>query len=442
MRFICGSSFHTAPHSLQRKYIRFGLKRRVVEPNLLSYLFYPVYQRLVGDLGIAEDDCERKEAVLDELLSLMVFDAQRAWVIAHKSRHFKSTLKRAFPKQGGTCPEDLASDMGKDAEAKKRATQRERQIQDDYLYALMGSAICKDDTDKFSTLLLEEGVDLNRDSLCFGNSILRFALSHGSMDIVRRMIGQIPHHFPSRDYQYETLYLAAQRADNALEAATFLLAPSMNTRILLQQQQKNTLKQFLPKACREGHLAVVRVLLGWIDQNWNPTNTYTGPWSQTPQDEANKLWINDIQGKKSLFKSAFNEALQSGHRSIIDLLCPYVDVEQWQAQIDLFYYALHAPNASVDILHTLLKLGAKIPQHMQYYWNMPLLCMAASKGCLEWVDELLNCGADPRHYSGSESHFVLLESCREEDSQHIRSLLMKHGWALDCLEVKAAISNP
>ncbi|KAF2677443.1 hypothetical protein K458DRAFT_395941 [Lentithecium fluviatile CBS 122367] len=229
-RFMHGSNYHTAPPTLQQKYLRFRLRLHVTEPSLFAYLFLPVLERRLADLGISPDEEDRREAVLDELLRFVMHGEEAGWVVAHKSQNLHALLRRAFPMRSDPAAEASNEDTEQKDETRIPVAQRERQVEKDYQYTRVCRAILDDDPGLASRFVQESNPDVNRTSLCFGTTILNVFISRGSIRTIRTLLVNKPSVISAQRHQYEIFALASQRSHSAKETVTLLLEPSMAIR--------------------------------------------------------------------------------------------------------------------------------------------------------------------------------------------------------------------
>jgi ankyrin repeat protein len=436
-------NYHTVPPNLQVRYLRFRLTLSGSQPSLFAYLFLPVLKRRVADLGIGEDEDERREAVLDELLGFVVHGKQTAWVVAHKSWNLEIVMNYASSVRRYLENEDLDENALKEAQAKIRARELAKQIEDEYQYVRACSAILADDSELLSSMLGEGLVDIHRRSLCFGNTALNFAIEQSSLAILRLILGHRPSSISVQYYQYGLFNLAAQRSEYAQEAVDLLVQACMSSNSV--QQRRDMLSPYLSKACRTGNLPIAEGLLAWIDQNWQPTaelrwhtvKTFPLELRALAHEEVATRWFDDPREKMLCFENAFLNALLGGNISVISRLICYVDLRSWDYAGTALDYAARSPNPSTDLLRLLMDHGAPVSQNPHQCGKLSMIYFAARTGLAEWVELLLQAGADPRHRK--EEQALLRFAMHGGVYIEVKRLLEKYGWVEENLEYEPRV---
>lgn len=371
-RLINGNVWNFAPRSLRLKYIRYRLKNRSTEPNLFAYLFTPVYERRLAELGIADDDEGARNEVFEEILDLVACSRLAGSIIAHKSSRAPIMVKTAFPI---SFVEDTYDE--KDARAKVQ----KKQAEFDYLFLKFALAVLNDEPKALQAI--ENGIDLKRQSLCFGTSMFLFCLHRGSIGLVRRMIQHDPSLVPETKRPTVIFAAAAERSESARECVNLLL---QHSNVLEDPVGRKYLLEFLSKwAAEHGYLAVVQGISDWLEENWRP-NSYIFPLAPlhgSVKMEAAILWFNDPECRLKFLQLVFSHILSSRRTR----------KERRAKQADIFF-----KKPDIALLHFLLKNGVDV-NNMNHLSSVPFspLLLAVQRGLADWADVLLQAGAGNRY---------------------------------------------
>ncbi|KAF2677442.1 hypothetical protein K458DRAFT_423926 [Lentithecium fluviatile CBS 122367] len=206
------------------------------------------------------------------------------------------------------------------------------------------------------------------------------------------------------------------------------------------------LEYFFHKASQCNDIAVIGALLDWSTEHWNPPKPFTMPkidrtlpWDGMRMLEDGAIrWLDNPQNKEELLDEVLQGAIWNGHISIVDLLCHYVDLQDRKRGSRALRYAVLAPSPSIDLLRLLLRHGLQVPKGIPR-GSEGGLRIAVFKGFLDWVDVLLENGADPRDYAGYQG--LLDGANRGGFGEDTKVLLEKHGWDIDNLEVPLEVAE-
>lgn len=371
-RLINGNVWNLAPRSLRLKYIRYRLKGRYTEPNLFAYLFTPVYERRLAELGIADDDEKTRNKVFEEILDLVACSKLAGSTIAHKSSRTPIIVKKAFPISFVECTYDE-----KDAQAMAQ----KKQAKFDCLFLKFALAVLHDEPKALQAI--ENGIDLKRQSLCFGTSMFLFCLRRGSIGLVRRVIQHDPSLVPETKRPTVIFAAAAERSESARECVNLLL---QHSNVLEDPVERKFLLEFLSKwAGEHGYLAVVQGISDWLEKNWRP-NSYIFPLAPlrgSVKTEAAVLWFNDPECRLKLLQLVFSHVLSSRRTR----------KERRATKADIFF-----KKPEIALLHFLLKNGVDV-NNMKHLSSVPFspLLLAVQRGLADWADVLLQAGAGNRY---------------------------------------------
>jgi hypothetical protein len=415
------------------------LKWHTPQPSFFAYLFFPVFERRVADLDIRETEEERREVVLDELLSLAMHDQELAWVVAHESWNMQTvighassighTTKRVVPAMV-TALDPAPAALGEDD------TQRAKRTEDDYLFAQWCLAILAQDAKTVAHMLENDVLDMHRTSLCFGTTAFEFAISRSSINILRLILSYRKLLSDITDDEYDLFVLTVQRSKHVDEAMDLLLRACVSSKSA--QEHREIIEYFLTRACGQGDAAISEAFLDWIDHNWIPIGTCESVTQKSGQPIFEKdavCCFVDPQKRKECLDVAFKDALLGGHILIVSRMCRYFDLSTWCYKGTALDHAVKGPARDDKVLRLLLEKGATVSQVDAKEWGDPtVLCMAAYRGSIAWIDALLQAGADPRHVRGTTDLMWYANQGGVQDK--IKQLLEKYGWSADRLDIQ------
>jgi hypothetical protein len=386
-RFITGSNWGSAPQRLRCKYMRFRLIYYDVEPNLFGQLFLPVFEYWLAEKGITEHD--DKDAVMNQLLRISMHDQEFGWVVAHKSHKLQTVTTLMFRKL-------LDVELGKAGIAYPHQL-GQNQALEDYDFAFICDAILRADyTAALSNYLQEREPDLSRFSFAFGTTILKFAISRGTLQDLKYLFRVHRKPLSDSDHHYDLLHLATYSSKSPNETIAFVLQQSMA--IKDRKKQKKSLDVFFKDSSRDGNLLILDAVITWLDAN------------------------GDAASKESFLSRMLPIAIQAGHIHILDRFCQLIDIGKWPYSYEeLLERAVYSRKPDIALLHLLMKHGANFTQPST--GRSPIFD-AAALGYLDWVEELLKAGADPR----SKNCAPLCELFSADVHGEVSMLLEEYGW--------------
>lgn len=402
-RLINGNTWDTAPPRLRKKYTLFRLKLHTAEPSIFAYLFLPLYERRLTELGIAEDEEETRTAVLNELLQIPQHDLTLAWIIAHKIAKFPMVEYRVIAE---FCQQDDDDMTGA----------RARQIEEDYQFAMISCAILNRDDEAVSRILNDNPVSIHRLSYCFGTTLFNFAVPRGSIETLYILLEYEP--LPGRDHEhtkyfYDLLCLAMSRSESVNEAVALLFQHWMDFKTLKKRQ--NSADNTLQNSSRDGHMPIVDCVLNWLDQHWSAA------------------------GKKWFIENAFPKALRAGHVPVIERMLPNLDINgYYNPNLPGHYYTctpLHMVVQSSEeptLLRLLLEKGVDVNKPGILHSTCGPIFLAAQRGCTSWVEAFLQAGANPGRKLGEYPFLYYAE--RGGVHTEVSILLENYGWDREDLE--------
>lgn len=195
-RFINSAKWPTTPPALQKAYLSFRLKRSIDQPSLFAGLFTGVREMLSGAPDLPATEPELTEA----LLSLCAHDRITSWVVAHHSPNLFKLLShldalnraRHRPARPPTPPSDLP--VLESSNSDPYFTSWTSEIELGYHYALVCHALLSSPSPwpTAARLIEKHDLDIHTTSLCFGTSILGFAIQKASPDTLRALLDAHP----------------------------------------------------------------------------------------------------------------------------------------------------------------------------------------------------------------------------------------------------------
>lgn len=416
-RLINSKSWPTVPPRLQQKYMRFRLKFRAVEPNVFAYLFLPVVDARLKELGAEEQDSEARSAVVDELLRVVKPRHDFAWVIAHKSWNSTIHINKALDKWY-ELNHFIWQRLDRPAYADPNywAWVRKEQINSDHRFALLLCAVLKDDAVAVSSMLLKGEWQLAAPSLCFGTTVLAFTLAHGSMQVVRIMLEHRSVRATSYGYglAYQCLTIAAQRSDSAPEIVSLLLESLIGGKP--EANHRDFIVSLFERSCSNGDLLVLDCVLGWVNTNCTPGV------------------------RAGLLQHAVAVSFMFSHMPIIKRVCEEIDINGYFHGHSVFSHAIRAMKRDIAVLHFLIEQGFLVnaTRPLLRYSHLSSVFMAAWRGQADWVEVLLKAGANPQSVFGETPFLWYAEAGGILKEASI--LLEKYGWDREDLEDKKQVS--
>ena len=195
----------TVPPTLQRKYVLFRLVRDGDQQSLFTGLFTGVRDLVAS----SHNDFKEQGSDLTELLlSLCAFDKKTSWVVAHHAPNLfkvfahlhRLNLARKRSRTPSPLPPlsfspSLQSDEedGEDPSLDPHFLSWTSEIHLGYSYALACRCILQNDLPLLSkTLSSNPTIDMTSTTLCFGTSILGFAIQKGSPTLLRDLLAARP----------------------------------------------------------------------------------------------------------------------------------------------------------------------------------------------------------------------------------------------------------
>ncbi|KAJ4296861.1 hypothetical protein N0V90_006909 [Kalmusia sp. IMI 367209] len=384
-RFINANVWSAVPQSLREKYLRFRLRRKSAEPSLFAYLFVPVYERRLADLGLEEDKEVEREEVLNQLLRFVTHNRQTASAIAHKSNNTSDMINGMF-----------RSKKAKDGDGRKEGLLenndliRQEQIQEDYEFVEFCHTVANNHPDTIK--MFEPAEKLRRYSICFGTTMFEFCIRYGNVELLRRIVEKEPSLICDKKTRYTLFAGAAERSDSAREAVSLLLEFSTD---LQDTMKRRRLLEYLSwKAGEHGHLALIQGILDWLGENWRP-NACVFPLPNTSSNlaapETFTLWFNDHKCRHYLLQRAYANILRAR---------PFPSDEH-----RMFHdgkarsRATKPPKPDISLLQFLLHNGVDVdncwpnPGNAGCRYHIPPLFMAVWRGYADWAEVILQAGA-------------------------------------------------
>lgn len=367
-RFINGNIWNLAPPSLRRKYIHYRLEAHTSEPSLFTYVFLPVYNRWLQNQGIALDNVTEKNRVLDTLLDLVTCSKLAGATIAHDSRKTPIMIERTFPVSAS---ENTAGE--KDSQNLLRQEQTDFEIE----FARFAFALLNDEPQAIR--ILKRGIDLKRQSLCFGSSLFLFCIRRGSINLLHQMLKQDPSLVYEKKRPYIIFAAAAERAESGRECVNILLhhsKPMENFR-----RRNPFLESLSKKAGQLGHLPVVQGVLDWFEDHWKPNSSVSSPTeTDLAAAKGSALWLNDPECRHRLLQRTYSKILS---------FAPYGGYITNTR--DIFFV-----KPDIALLHLLLRNGIDVDDYGRSRQDDNPLYRATRRGMLDWAEAMLQAGAGYR----------------------------------------------
>ncbi|KAF2250361.1 hypothetical protein BU26DRAFT_564217 [Trematosphaeria pertusa] len=402
-RLVTTNTWSSLPWEISRKFLYFRIRWSHLEPSLFAYLFLPVLERQEKGLGIAEDDSIRRNLLLREWLELPLHDKKMAYVVAHKDARFECLVDGFYAER---------ENAREDGTSYAREEWREMQIEEDQKFGLMCLAIIKTNEQDLIRILQSPRVVIDRLSLCFGSTLLTYAIKRGSIPILKLILRH--GHLSSRP-DLDDLFRAALSRDDATERIDLLVEHFMTVIAPMTQQEcGNIIDTFFTKRRNAEYDIIVDRLVHWL-----------GDLPSSPS-------------KPRLLHRAFNSGIRSGRIPVVTRLVPFINVNARYGSGSLLpiQTALLADKEYPDLLRLLITLGADVNPEPEERgtWPEPPIFIAALRGYVKSVEILLEAGADPRSKFGQLPLLHLAES--GGTFREIEELLERFGWDREDLEDK------